>query len=185
MLYADIVAAVEKLKKRYHEDDPFLLCREKGIILLPQSLGLEANAIKGFYLQQMRIKTITYNSDLPSVLQRIIVAHEMGHSELHVKGGVHAFHDVGMFDESSRFEKEANLFAAEFLLKDEDVLDTLNADTTFFAAASALNVPMELLDFKFRVMKWKGYKLVEPPITARNNFLRDVEVPYGADDYNC
>lgn len=44
---------------------------------------------------------------------------------------------------------------------------------------------MEPLDFKFRVIKWKGYKLVEPPITARSNFLRDVEVPYGADDYNC
>lgn len=56
---------------------------------------------------------------------------------------------------------------------------------TFFAAASTLQVPMELLDFKFRVMKWKGYKLVEPPITARNNFLRDVEVPYGADDSDC
>lgn len=185
MLYADTVEAVEKLKKRYHEDDPFLLCREKGVLLLPQPFGLDEDSIKGFYLQKKRIKTITYNSDLPSVLQRIIVAHELGHSELHAKGGVHAFHDVGLFNESSRFEKEANLFAAEFLLKDEDVLDSLNADSTFFAAAAALKVPMELLDFKFRVMKWKGYKLVEPPITARNNFLRDVEVPYGADDYDC
>jgi Zn-dependent peptidase ImmA (M78 family) len=90
-----------------------------------------------------------------------------------------------MFDESSRFEKEANLFAAEYLLNDEKVLATLNGDNTFFSAAAALNVPMELLDFKFRVMKWKGYKLVEPPITARSNFLRDVEVPYGPDDYSC
>lgn len=141
--------------------------------------------IKGFYLQRNRIKTITYNDDLPAVLQRIIVAHEFGHSQLHVKSGVHAFHDVGRFNESNRYEKEANLFAAEFLLDDQQVLDSLNSDTTFFAAASTLQVPMELLDFKFRVMKWKGYKLVEPPITARNNFLRDVEVPYGADDSDC
>lgn len=90
-----------------------------------------------------------------------------------------------MFNESNRYEKKANLFAAEFLLDDQQVLDSLNSDTTFFAAASTLQVPMELLDFKFRVMKWKGYKLVEPPITARNNFLRDVEVPYGADDSDC
>lgn len=34
------------------------------------------------------------NSDLPDVLQRIIVAHELGHSQLHAKGGVHAFCDA-------------------------------------------------------------------------------------------
>lgn len=90
-----------------------------------------------------------------------------------------------MFNESNRYEKEANLFAAEFLLDDQQVLDSLNSDTIFFAAASTLQVPMELLDFKFRVMKWKGYKLVEPPITAQSNFLRDMEVPYGADNYEC
>ena len=82
-----------------------------------------------------------------------------------------------MFDYTSAMEKEANLFAAEFLLEDQEVFDVLNRDTTFFSAAAALYVPAELLDFKFRLMKWKGYKLIEPPISARNNFLRDVEVP--------
>ena len=78
-------------------------------------------------------------------------------------------------------EKDANLFAAEFLLDDDDVLNALNADNTFFSAAAQLYVPIELLDFKFRVMKWKGYKLVEPPIMSRSNFLRDIEVPENAD----
>lgn len=93
----------------------------------------------------------------------------------------YAFHEVAMFDESSMMEKEANLFAAEFLMNDKDVLRALNRDTTFFSAASMLRVPAELLDFKFRVMKWKGYKLVEPPINASSNFLRDMEVPENAD----
>ena len=44
--------------------------------------------------------------------------------------------------------------------------------------AAILHVPIELLDFKFRIMKWKGYKLAEPPINARNNFLKDMDVPY-------
>ena len=64
---------------------------------------------------------------------------------------------------------------------DDDVLDVLNRDTTFFSAASQLCVPMELLDFKFRIMKWKGYKLVEPPIMSKSNFLRDMEVPWDED----
>ena len=68
-------------------------------------------------------------------------------------------------------------------LDDQEVFDVLNRDTTFFSAAAALYVPAELLDFKFRLMKWKGYKLIEPPISARSNFLRYVEVPIGADYY--
>jgi len=81
-------------------------------------------------------------------------------------------------------EKEANLFAAELILEDDKVLSALNQDTTFFSAAALLYVPAELLDFKFRIMKWKGYKVVEPPINARSNFLRDMEVPEDADYYS-
>ena len=185
MFYAEIVDAVEKLKKRYHEDDPFLLCKAMGIKLLFQSLGTAPDAIKGFILKSKRIIAITINCDLPLVIQKIIVAHELGHAVLHKNSGVFAFHEVPLFDDSSRYEKDANLFAAEYLLEDDRVLETLNADNTFFSAAAALYVPMELLDFKFRVMKWKGYKLVEPPISARSNFLRDLEVPDDADDHIC
>ena len=170
MSYAEVCKAVETIDRRYCQKDPFRLCKEMGIILLPQQLGNEPDAIKGFFLENKRIKTITVNSDLP-------------HAALHRKSGIHAFHEVGLFDESSFMEQEANLFAAEYLLDDQKVLETLNSDTTFFAAASELYVPMELLDFKFRVMKWKGYKLIEPPISARSNFLRDMEVPPDAD-YN-
>lgn len=181
MSYAEICESVERLKKKYDESDPFRLCRDMGIVLLPQSLGKDPDSIKGFYLECKRIKTITVNSDLPLVIQKIIVAHELGHASLHRSNGLYAFHEVAMLDESSMMEKEANLFAAEFLMDDRDVLRALNRDTTFFSAAAMLRVPAELLDFKFRVMKWKGYKLIEPPINGNSNFLRDIEVPENAD----
>lgn len=183
MSYADVCEAVESLQRKYCERDPFRLCADMGIKLLYQPLGTDPDAIKGFYLESKRIRTITVNCNLPVVIQRIIVSHELGHAVLHRKSGVKAFHDIGLFDESSLTEKEANLFAAEYLLNDEEVLDTLNRDTTFFTAAAKLYVPIELLDFKFRVMKWKGYKLIEPPITAQNNFLANMEVPDDADCY--
>lgn len=185
MYYSEIVEAVEKLKKRFKEDNPFDLCEAMGIVLIRKPFGTAPDAIKGFFLESKRIRTITLNSSLPRVIQKFIVAHELGHAVLHRKSGIHAFHEITLFDESSGFEKDANLFAAEFLLDDDRVLQTLNEDFTFFSAAAALKVPAELLDFKFRVMKWKGYKLIEPPINARSNFLRDLEVPYNADDHIC
>ena len=179
MICDEIVKSVKKLKRRYREDNLFELCRNMGILLLPQSFGTQKGAIMGFFLEQRRIKTITYNSDLSDDLQRIIVGHELGHSVLHARSGIHAFHDVGLFDVSSRFEKEANLFAAEFLLDDDEVLETLAQGGDFFSAAAILRVPMELLDFKFRIMKWKGYDVAEPPIMAQSNFLRDVDLISG------
>ena len=177
MTYSEISQSVAELVEKYDERDPFLLCRDMGIKLLFQSMGTDPDAVKGFFLEYKRIRTITVNSDLPQIIQRIIVAHEICHAEHHRKGGIHAFHEIALFDQTSEFEKDANLFAAELLLEDGDVLDALNRDTTFFSAAAALLVPPELLDFKFRIMKWKGFKLTEPPINARSNFIRDMEIP--------
>ena len=177
MTYELICEAVEKLKKKYCESDLRKLCGQMGIIIIPQAMGREENAIKGFFLEKNRIKTITVNSDLPTIIQNIIIAHEIGHAVLHKNKGVHAFHEFSLFDSSSMMEKDANLFAAELLLEDEDVLEMMNSDTMFFAAAAALNVPMELLDFKFRIMKWKGYMMMQAPIEFRSNFLKNIEIP--------
>ncbi len=184
MLYAGIVEAVERIKSRYHEDDPTMLCKSMGIQLIYRSLGRSPDSIKGFMLKIKRITAITVNSDLPPVLQRTIIAHELGHAVLHKDSGIFTFHEVSLFDESSKLEQEANLFAAEYLLEDDRVLEAFNTDNTFFSVASVFAVPVELLDFKFRIMKWKGCKLVKSPIVSKSNFLRDLEVPDNADEYS-
>ena len=57
MSYAEVCKAVETIDQRYCQKDPFRLCKEMGIILLPQQLGNEPDAIKGFFLENKRIKT--------------------------------------------------------------------------------------------------------------------------------
>lgn len=177
MSYADIINVVGRLDKKYGEKDPVALCSLLGIKLNMFPMGTARDAVKGFFLIDRRVKVVTVNSDLPRVIQRIITAHEIGHARLHAGSGIRAFHEAGLFDESSLLEREANLFAAEYLLPDDEVLETLSGDNTFFTAAASLNVPPELLDFKFRLMKWKGYKLVEPPLTASSKFLKDMALP--------
>lgn len=185
MSYAEICDAVSRLRVKYQENDPFKLCKLMGINLIMLRLGNDPDSIKGFFLEEKRARAIIVNEDLPLIIQKIIVMHELGHAILHRSRSVYAFPDVIMFDSTSVMEKEANLFAAEFLLDDDIVLNTLNQDNTFFTAASELMVPMELLDFKFRVLKWRGYKLTESPVTVRSNFLRDLEVPNNDDNYCC
>ncbi|MBQ9030109.1 MAG: ImmA/IrrE family metallo-endopeptidase [Parasporobacterium sp.] len=177
MTYSYICETVSRLKKKYKETDLFELCKAMGILILERPMGTSEDSVKGFFMVNKRVRVITVNSDLPDIIMRIIIAHELGHAVLHCGLGVQTFHDVSVFDESSAMEQQANLFAAELLMDDDDVFEVINQDGTFFSAAANLYVPMELLDFKFRLMKWKGYKLIEPPITSRSNFLKDMPIP--------
>ena len=68
------------------------------------------------------------------------------------------------------------MFAAELLLEDEDVLLRLNDDISFFQAAAELRVPPELLDFKFRILKRKGYQVIDPPLMATGSFLKSIDM---------
>ena len=165
---------VSRLVKKYDEPDPWNLASAMGIIVAEYPMGTEANSCKGFFMYQSRMKHITINSELTDVVKRIILAHEIGHAVLHHEAAkMKAFHDFSLYDNSSKLEYEANLFAAEYLLDDEVVRERLNEDTFFFSVAKELYVPAELLDFKFRILKRKGWH-IESPILANSDFLKKI-----------
>ena len=61
-------------------------------------------------------------------------------------------------------------------------LDLLSEDTFFFSVAKELEVPLELLDFKFRILKRKGW-LIESPIQSNSNFLKHLSDRGGTRDF--
>lgn len=65
---------------------------------------------------------------------------------------------MGVFRSASPTEHEANLFAAELLLDDEEVLEELKY-LSFFQVAKYLEVPAALLDYKLLSMRAKGFKI--------------------------
>lgn len=174
----DIISReVQKIKKKYNEADPFRLCHALGILVLYAPMGNSNKCCKGFYLTQSRTRSVTINSDMSPVFQKMIAAHELGHAVLHTKSsGIKAFHDFTVFDTVSFMEYEANIFAADLLIDDSDILELLDSDLGFYEAASRLHVLPELLDFKFRVLKRRGYKITDTPMAADSNFFKNVKV---------
>ena len=170
-----IKRTVDELVDRFHTTDPFELCDDLGCVVNRYPLGLYPGAGKGFFMEVEGVSVITVNCDLQEELQKVVVAHELGHSVLHADfmeaGG---FHDFALYDESSHLEYEANMFASELLLSDQTVLDTLHENGSFFNAAAQLKVPAQMLDFKLHAMIQRGYKL-ELPLMATGDFLKDVQ----------
>ena len=181
MKYAYIIDVLRKLKKKYGTLDIYELCERMGILIHYYPMGKGLKSGKGFFTRQAQIKVITVNSDLPEIVRRFVIAHELGHAVLHYDPCIQMFRDMVLFDETTVTELEANLFAAEILLEDEEVIGLLRDGSSFFETAAVLNVPAELLDFKLRMMRMKGYGLAMAPITADSRFLKDLKMPENHD----
>ena len=162
---------VAYLIKKFSTRDPFKLCDELNIIVKYKSLCPQ---IKAFFFYQSRIKTIVLNTELDAELQRILCAHELGHAVLHSKflAESRGFGELKLFDSETVTEYEANIFAAELLVDDSELLDLLKSgEYSFFQLASILYVPAELLDFKIRALSAKGYE-IDIPYIATADFLK-------------
>ncbi len=171
-----IISLAEKLKTENGAESPAEICRSVGYHLLYQPLGSHKTAIKGFVITVGGEMAITVNSDLPENIQKIIIAHELFHAHEHCGMSLCGYSERALFDEISDMEKEANLFAAELIIADSDVLEVLEYADSFFNAAAALYVPVELFEYKLRLMRYKGYKIQNAPLIPRNNFLKDIKV---------
>ena len=166
-----IARIVTDLTRKYQTRDPFEICRALGIKIRYKDLGTD---IKAYYFYQSRIRNIVLNWRISEIVRKILVAHELGHDRLHKEiAMLRGFQEIELFDRALPTEYEANLFAAELLIDDDELLEMLNdEDISFFGVASELYVPADLLDFKFRVLKHKGYR-INAPYIANSDFLKN------------
>jgi len=166
-----IIIRADELVRKYKTRDPYELCKELGVRIRLKDLGKD---IKAYYFYHSRIRNIVLSTHVSEVIRRVLIAHELGHDQLHKEIAMQkGFHEVEMFDRAIPTEYEANIFACEILIDDDEVLKLLNdREKSFFDVARELNIPAPMLDFKFRVLKNKGYQ-IEPFYIANNDFLKN------------
>lgn len=160
---------------RYGTRDPFSLCDALDIGVKYKDLG---DKIKGYFFYQSRIKTIVLNSRTDNTVNRILCAHELGHAVLHsdMLCAMKSLHDPHLFDTASLTEYEANVFASELLIDDAELSELLRCNEySLFQIASILYVPIELLDFKLRILNNKGYN-IDVPYLAQSDFLKQISI---------
>lgn len=109
---------VRNIIKKYRTRSPYELTSSMGIILRREELG----SILGYYYKAYRIKHIVLNSSLEymSPEEKYVLSHELGHSVKHPNANT-PFLKANTYLSVNRMEIEANKFAMELLISDEEV----------------------------------------------------------------
>ena len=134
------------------------------------------HGLKGFSAIFNRQMYAVVNGNLGEVDRGIVVGHEAAHLILHrreiLQSPGQAMKDFNLYCESSRLEYQANLFLANFLVTDKQVLDVIaDTDDDFFRTSRALYFPPHLLGFKLHSMMRRGLP-VRPPMGLQSTFLK-------------
>lgn len=96
-------------------------------------------------------KHIIYNTILTDIMKKYVIAHELGHALLH-KEICRYFIEYNTFFSPDKFEKAANIFAAELLISDKTITEMINEDTSIEKLAYELEIPKELIIIKLNSM---------------------------------
>ncbi len=134
--------AARKIVKRYGTRNPFCIADCLGAIVLRVDFG---DKLKGVAYRKNDTYFIGVNSEVPEWYQRIICAHELGHVVCHNRLN-HFFMLEHTLFPPGKFERQANEFAAELLISDEDLWEVREERAEY--AARALGVTAELLVLK-------------------------------------
>ena len=152
-----------RYRKRFHTSDPFELLDEMGVILKFSDM-YPRDGLRGFCALMNRIRYVVINGKQPEEEQRVVAAHEAAHLILHMdqlKAG--AMRDFGVYNVTSRLERQANFFAADFLIDDEAVLDQIQtSDGNFLDVAKNLLIPAPFFQFKLFSMVNRGHSMRMP-----------------------
>ena len=148
----------EYLRKEYRQESPASIARALGITVIEMPMGTGRNAIKGLILKSSRCVTIVINSDLSDMVKPLILLHEIAHYILgHLKTSRAGTMSDRSFDyhreltAAGIMENEANFLVADYMLDTEETLLAVH-DYDIHTAAKMLRVPVEILDYKLRLL---------------------------------
>ena len=165
----DAVRMAVRVLRRYGTRSPDRLAQEMGIIVMPRPFVKQ----KGAYKVIERNRFIFIKEDLPPVMHDIVLLHEIGHDTLHRHEAVSTggFQEFNIFDMGNRrMEYEANIFAAQISLPDDEILEYIYQGYDVGQIARAMDSDINLVALKVAELNRQGYSFREQEF--RGDFLR-------------
>jgi Zn-dependent peptidase ImmA (M78 family) len=163
-----IVEKISQLKNEYGTSDPFELLEALGVKV---KYNYDFTKLKAFYYVMFGCPYVVLNGNIDEYQIRTVAAHELGHHVLHQSLAQNSpIKELGFYDMKSGPEYEANLFAANLLIDDEELLQMINEESDFYSLCSNMNVSPDLMAFKMKTFIKKGMNL-NIPVSFKSDFL--------------
>ena len=165
-----IIKKADSIVRMCETRNPRKIAHELGITIFECPFTVQ----KGAYKVVLKNRYIFLKDDLNSVMADIVLWHEIGHDQFHRAEAVSngAFKEFNIFDmQENRMEYEANIFASQGSLADEDVLDCIERGYDIYQIARALHSDINLVVLKVDTLIQKGYRLRR--MEHRNDFLKN------------
>ena len=166
---SEIVRKANQIVRQCGTRDPHKIAEELDIEIMYCSF----KAQRGAYKVIMRNRFMFVKDDLHPVMENIVLLHELGHDSLHRDEAtkVGGFEEFNIFDiRDSRMEYEANIFATQIALPDDDFLELAEQGYDVQQIASAMHSDVNLVALKADTLISQGYRL--RPQEYKNRFLK-------------
>lgn len=165
-----IINKASELRSLGIAHNPFIIAEEENVLLYYND---EFEKLLGFYIYMNGFNIITLNGKLSAEDTKLVLYHELGHLFFHKESALLSpLTDTNLFS-PDKTEFEANLFAAECMIEDSDILEAKNTD--FYSLSKMLSVPSELLTFKLICMRSRGFNLLLPS-EPDSRFLLNLDI---------
>ena len=139
--------------------DPYSIIKYLNITLLPEPL----TNLKGCFLVRKRNSYIIINQFLDENEAVWVLGHEIGHRILHyltAQNLSRGLHEFSLFDMTTTPEREANLFAAELLVDEEELTDYIyNYGYNVAECAKAMSLHPAVIALKIEILIARGHDL--------------------------
>ncbi len=167
----------DSLVMEFTTRDPFQIAHLKGYAVK----FLDLKKQKGFCTNIYNNYFIFINENMSEQMKRMTCAHELAHIILHKdrlrrdkNGKFNRFVEMELFDITTRTEYEANLFAANLLIDEDDLMQLLEEGYDIVTIASTMDVNVNMLALKLAELGKKGLP-VHVPIVPDRSFLGRIE----------
>ena len=162
----NIIRRADALVRSTGTRDPERIAEALGIIVMDVNFEKQ----KGIYKVILRNRFIFIKSDLSEVMRRIVLLHEIGHDQLH-RHLDDVFQEFQIFDmRGNVMEYEANLFAAQIALPDEEILGYIRSGYDAAQIAMATASDINLVALKVSELSRRGYAFRD--VDHRSDFLK-------------
>ncbi len=154
----EIVQTANKLVDMLGTTDPHRIARELCIEVIPMNYKRQ----RGAYKVILRNLFIFIKNDVHPAMESIVMLHETGHDTLHRKEAVKAgsFKEFNIFNmQESQMEYEANVFAFQVSLDDEEILEYIRYGYDIQQIARTMHLDTNLVALNTDALIAQGYCL--------------------------